>query len=140
MSVILKMQDGHYQQILEAALKDPKLEICGLLGGVRDGEMAIVKQVISIPNIATNREHTFVMSPVHQVKAMLAFEQAGLDVVGIYHSHPTDNTTPSPTDLASHFYDEAFLVIVSPHLHVDNFAAWFLVPPIYHVVPIEIMS
>ena len=41
------------------------------------------------------------------------FEDAGLELVAIYHSHPRGPETPSPTDIAHAYYSESVYLIVS---------------------------
>jgi proteasome lid subunit RPN8/RPN11 len=41
----------------------------------------------------------------------------GLQHLGIYHSHPKGENTPSLTDLQLAFYPDAAYVIVSPNAH-----------------------
>ena len=41
------------------------------------------------------------------------FEDAGLELVAIYHSHPHGPETPSPTDIAQAFYPDSGYLIVS---------------------------
>lgn len=45
---------------------------------------------------------------------MLRIEGLGLDLVGIYHSHPSGPPGPSPTDFADAAYPEAAYLIWFP--------------------------
>jgi proteasome lid subunit RPN8/RPN11 len=40
-------------------------------------------------------------------------EEAGLELVGIYHSHTHSDAYPSPTDLRLAFYPDAHYLLVS---------------------------
>ncbi len=42
---------------------------------------------------------------------MIDFEDAGLELLAIYHSHPRGPATPSETDVARAFYPEAIYLI-----------------------------
>lgn len=84
------------QTLVEAAAT---VEVCGLLGGRRKGTNAYVEQVIPIANIAANPQNQFWMEPQQQIQAMYTLAQAGLEVVGIYHSHPQGPLYPSETDI-----------------------------------------
>ncbi len=44
---------------------------------------------------------------------MIDFEDAGLELVAIYHSHPRGPETPSPSDIAHAFYPDSVYLIVS---------------------------
>lgn len=83
-------------------------EACGLLGG-QDG---VVKMVIPV----TNAEHSatrFRMDPRGQIEGMNRIEDAGMDLIGIYHSHPLGPQVPSMTDLAEAAYPDAVSLVWS---------------------------
>lgn len=76
------------------------LEACGLLGG-RDG---VVQAVIPVTN-AERSPVRFRMEPGEQLRAFEQLEAAGLEVVGIFHSHPQGPAVPSPADIAEARYE-----------------------------------
>lgn len=84
-------------------------EACGLLGG-RNGR---VLRVLPVANAARSSVR-FVMEPQGQVRAMMALEAEGMEMVGIFHSHPEGPPGPSATDLAEAAYPEAAHLIWSP--------------------------
>ena len=81
------------------------LEACGLLAGRNDR----VKEVIFVRNQAQSPER-FVMEPYEQLKALDWIESNGLNLLGIFHSHPTGPETPSPTDIAEAAYEVVHLI------------------------------
>jgi proteasome lid subunit RPN8/RPN11 len=81
-------------------------EACGLLAG-RDG---IVSQVRPIENVAHSTVR-FRMEPRAQVDALLDLEAHELELLAIYHSHPSGPPGPSATDAAEASYPEAAAVI-----------------------------
>ena len=83
-------------------------EACGLVGG-RDGRAVRLYPV-------ENTRHSpvaFEMDPLQQIKAMLAMEAEGLDLIAIYHSHPDGPARPSATDVANAYYPDAVQLIIS---------------------------
>ena len=83
-------------------------EACGLVGG-RDGRAVRLYPV-------ENTRHSpvaFEMDPLQQIKAMLAMEAEGLDLIAIYHSHPDGQARPSATDVANAYYPDAVQLIIS---------------------------
>lgn len=83
-------------------------ECCGLLAG-RNGRVERIYR-------GTNVDHspyTYLMDPKEQLAAFKDMEAAGLDLVGIYHSHTHTAAYPSKTDVAKAFYPDALYVIVS---------------------------
>ena len=83
------------------------LEACGLLAG-RNGR---VELVVGVRNTARSPVR-YLMDPRQQWNAFEKFEQLGLELLGIYHSHPNGPSRPSPTDIKQAMY-EAVQVIWS---------------------------
>jgi proteasome lid subunit RPN8/RPN11 len=50
------------------------------------------------------------MEPRAQWRAFQRMEAAGLELLGIYHSHPTGPDRPSPTDIAENMYPVAQII------------------------------
>lgn len=75
-------------------------ECCGaMLGRDRDDDVREVTQILRIDNIKDdNRKRRFLIDPRDLLKAEKAARAAGLDVVGIYHSHPNHPSRPSEFD------------------------------------------
>ena len=64
----------------------------------------------------TNAEGTpfmYVMDPREQMELMDAIDEAGEDLVAIYHSHTRSAAYPSKTDVELAFFDQPLYVIVS---------------------------
>lgn len=83
-------------------------ECCGLIAG-RDGAATRV-----LP--ATNSEGTpfmYVMDPHEQMQLMDDIDDAGEDLLAIYHSHTRSAAYPSRTDVDLAFFAEPLYVIVS---------------------------
>ncbi len=84
-------------------------EACGFLAGSSSGASAVVP--------VTNHLHSpvrFVMEPLEQYRAMQWIDQNALEILAIYHSHPSGPAVPSATDLAEHAFPDAFCMIWSP--------------------------
>ena len=84
------------------------LEACGLLAG-KDGA---VSRVFLITNQAKSPER-FRMEPVEQVRALHWVDTNSLDLLAIFHSHPTGPEMLSETDIAEAAY-EVVQIIWSP--------------------------
>ena len=83
-------------------------EACGILAG-RGNE---VSKVYTMSN-ADNSPVSYMMDPAEQFKVMKDMREKKLDMVGIFHSHPSSAAYPSPKDMDLAFYDEAVYLIVS---------------------------
>jgi [CysO sulfur-carrier protein]-S-L-cysteine hydrolase len=87
-------------------------EACGLLSG--QIEAGIYRVAAIIPT--TNELHSPVryrIDPHEQIAAFNQIDAQGLELVGIYHSHPAGPAVPSPTDIAEAFYPQAVYLIWS---------------------------
>jgi proteasome lid subunit RPN8/RPN11 len=85
-------------------------ECCGLLAG-RDG---VITRMFAGANAAVNPARSYEFAPYELFAAMKEMRAARLDFLGIYHSHPTGENTPSSTDIARAYYPDVAYFIVSP--------------------------
>jgi proteasome lid subunit RPN8/RPN11 len=53
----------------------------------------------------------FVMEPYEQLKAFEWIESNGLDLLGIFHSHPSGPEAASPTDIAEAAYEAVHVIL-----------------------------
>ena len=81
------------------------LEACGLLAGKNDQ----VEKVLLVRNQAQSPVR-YVMDPYEQLKAFSWIESHDLDLLGIFHSHPTGPETVSATDIAEAAYEVVHLI------------------------------
>lgn len=80
-------------------------EVCGLMLGVADGpgptQRRRVVRLVTARNLNAERPHDrYVLDPADFLRADDLAREAGLDVVGVYHSHPDHPSAPSATDLS----------------------------------------
>jgi proteasome lid subunit RPN8/RPN11 len=83
-------------------------EVCGLLGGIGNE----VVRVIPVENVL-HSPYRYRMEPGAQVRAIQTIEDAGLSLVGIYHSHPGGPSGLSSQDLREAAYPEAAYLVWS---------------------------
>jgi [CysO sulfur-carrier protein]-S-L-cysteine hydrolase len=95
----------HWQEMLDHVEQQLPLEACGLLAGTQDR----VTDVILVQNNAQSPVR-FVMDPYGQIRAFDWIESNGLELLGIFHSHPTGPATASATDIAEAAYDVVHLI------------------------------
>lgn len=81
------------------------LEACGLLAGRND----TVTHVLFVENQAQSPVR-FVMDPYEQLQAFDWIDSNGLDLLGIFHSHPSGPETASPTDIAEAAYEVVHVI------------------------------
>lgn len=87
-------------------------EVCGVLGGRDDGDVATVTRAEPVPNVADAPRTTYELDLGAQLEAMRAVEDDGEAVVGFYHSHPAGPRSPSATDEAHATWpDRSYLIV-----------------------------
>jgi proteasome lid subunit RPN8/RPN11 len=103
--------------VIPAALRDEIIahardglpnEACGILAG-RDGR---VEQFFPAESDEPS-PYYYRIEARDQIRIMNAIDDAGLDLVGIYHSHTSSPAYPSRTDAEQAFWPDAVYVIVS---------------------------
>ncbi len=91
------------------AREDLPNECCGMIGG-RD---AVASRVVRVENAAASPLR-YEMDPQGQYDALKAIEDAGEELIGIYHSHTRSAAYPSQTDVnEARMWPEQAYVIVS---------------------------
>lgn len=96
-------------QILEDARHSPRLESCGLLAG-GDG---IISRAFPATNFLASAT-AYEIAPQELFGIMREIRAAGLQMLGIYHSHPTGDNSPSSSDISRAYYPDAAYFIISP--------------------------
>lgn len=138
----MKITDAQLKQIYAHAKEIYPHECCGfLIGAFENGGQ--VQQVRRATNQNTERTDRFVISPEEFAQAQFAADDAGLDIIGIYHSHPDWPPIPSQTDM-DNAWEEVYYLIASIHEGMPlNTNIWRLAddsPRRFVPVPLEIMD
>jgi proteasome lid subunit RPN8/RPN11 len=102
--------------IAQAVAEQPN-ECCGLLAGVLEmpdsATTPIGRVVTRLPLVnelaSATRYCSEARSLLHAHKAM---REGGLELLAIYHSHPTTAAIPSRTDLADNPYEDAVVYLI----------------------------
>src|SRR5262245_48680071 len=102
----LKMSNSLLQELVAYVEQHAPLEACGLL----IGKGATAEKMIGVLNQAQSRVR-FVMEPYEQLRAFDWIESRGLDMVGIFHSHPSGPETASATDIAEAAYAVVHVIL-----------------------------
>ena len=103
-----KLPSDFARQIIEQAKNEHPNEACGLLAGTNGAATRLFRM--------TNAERSPViyrMEPAEQLRVFNEIDEAGLDLIGIYHSHTRSPAYPSSTDVSLAYYPEAVYLIVS---------------------------
>ncbi len=109
----MKITDAQLKQIYAHAKETYPHECCGFLLGSFD-EGGLVREVRRATNQNQDRTDRFVISGQEFAQTQFAADEAGLDIIGIYHSHPDWPPIPSQTDMES-AWEEVYYLITSIH-------------------------
>jgi len=96
------------EELVEHALGDLPNECCGMISGAGDEARRLHR--------AANTEGSpfmYVMDGREQMRIMDEIEDAGDDLVAIYHSHTRSAAYPSRTDVELAFFPDTLYLIVS---------------------------
>jgi [CysO sulfur-carrier protein]-S-L-cysteine hydrolase len=104
----MKISQSLIDEMVAHAREDLPNECCGMIGG-RDGEAT---RVVRVENAAASPLR-YEMDPQGQYDALKAIEDAGEELVGIYHSHTRSAAYPSQTDVneAVMWPEQAYVII-----------------------------
>lgn len=119
---------------LDAALP---VEGCGVLGGSRRADGSVIAERFYPGTNVLHSPTRFRMADREVIDALVDMRQAGLELVGIVHSHPASPPTLSPTDLNEAHYRNIALLIAGFGSGIPEVRAW-TVPPGPAAEPVEI--
>lgn len=107
-SPVITLPRRIHDTIIAHAREGAPQEICGLLRG-RNG---VVTDLLRANNIAVNPIRDYEVDPAALV-AVFDWEDAGDELVAIYHSHPAGPAYPSATDADKAYYPDTVFLICS---------------------------
>src|SRR4051812_47322464 len=95
----IRFSQMSWQSLREQAEAAYPFEGCGLLLGPLTAEK-LVHEVVSLKNMLREEgrgRFDFTFSPAEFMSTQMAAEKRGLDVIGIFHTHPDHPPRPSAT-------------------------------------------
>jgi proteasome lid subunit RPN8/RPN11 len=100
---MLKLDQRLLDEIDEHGVSSYPYEGCGLLLGSVENGVNTVSSLFPVANrwaVEEEKRERFHINPEDMLAAELAAAEQGLDVIGIFHSHPDHPPIASPRDLA----------------------------------------
>lgn len=104
----IQIPQAIYDEIIAHAREGKPEEICGILRG--RGNEAF--QLYRAENVADERIENYDVDP-KALMMQFEFEEAGDELMGIYHSHPVSVAWPSATDAWNANYPDSYYLICS---------------------------
>lgn len=110
-------------------------ECCGVLVGRLDGDDKAVTEIYPQVNERDDSpENRFLISPDHIRDSELKAMQAGLDVLGYYHSHPDHPARPSEFDREHAWPWYSYIIVAVAKGRDEAMTSWQLVDDRSHMV------
>ncbi|WP_367114340.1 Mov34/MPN/PAD-1 family protein [Deinococcus sp.] len=113
---MLLLPDSLRAELWAHVRRDAPRECVGALGGLTTPARADrlptwqVRTLYPLPNTARDPQREYLADPLHLLRALKSMRAEGLDLVGLYHSHPRGPDRPSPTDTRLATYDVPYLI------------------------------
>ena len=98
----IKIHDEQLKSVFDHAENTYPHECCGILVGTANNDIKMVENVVKADNVRSigARRKRFLINPEEFVSIERKANQDGLEVIGIYHSHPDAEAYPSEYDLS----------------------------------------
>lgn len=125
MSVTLHLPQNVRLEILAWAESSYPFEGCGLLVGRAEGVERRVSRATRAHNINTERPHDrYELAPEDFLVAEKAAAEAGLELIGAWHSHPDQAASPSKTDLDLAWPEWSYVIVKVRHGQAVDLRSW----------------
>lgn len=102
-------------------------ETCGLLIGRANGTEVEVQDAVRARNLDVERARDrYELDPQDYLAADRRARGAGLEIVGVWHSHPEHPARPSPTDLERGWAGWSYVIVSVTRAGVQELRSWRL--------------
>jgi len=109
---MIRIDPDAWQVMLRHAEATFPNECCGAMIGSADGDAKLVRQALPLENAHIGSQATrYELRPEDLLKAEKAARSSGMDLIGIFHSHPDHDAYFSETDLKNSCPWYSFVVL-----------------------------
>ncbi len=122
----IKLTTEHLEAISRHGEQTFPEECGGLLLGLMENEVRVIREVLPLENVRRDSRHNRVeLSPLDYARAEREATQRGLGVWGYYHSHPNHPAIPSGFDLDhAPFIEWSYLIVSVREGKAAEVRAW----------------
>jgi len=125
-----------FEELREEARRALPNECCGLLGGRGRSVTRVFRATNALASPAA-----YEIRPRELFALFRRLREEKLELVGIFHSHPTGDNCPSARDRERAYYPEAVYVILSPRADAPQPVRAFLLREEWvEEIPVEIQA
>ena len=122
---MIKIEQQPWEEMVAHARATYPNECCGAMLGTVDGDEKLVTIALSLENASQGPQQArYELRPEDLLKADREARQKGLDLVGIYHSHPDCGAYFSETDLKNSCPWYSFVVLSIQKGDFDHANSW----------------
>jgi proteasome lid subunit RPN8/RPN11 len=104
----MQIERKHLSQMISYARDEAPREACGILAG-RNGRVLRIYRTRNADRSPTS----YRLDPDQQFRVFKDIEDRGLELLGIYHSHPSSPAVPSDRDVEQAYYPEVSYILIS---------------------------
>jgi proteasome lid subunit RPN8/RPN11 len=104
---MIRVARAAYDAMVEHAQEDRPFEACGVMAGSR----GLITQIHRTRNVADLFGVRYEMDPKEFLRVNNAIDDADLDMIGVYHSHPFTRAYPSTTDMAQAWEGLVYVIV-----------------------------
>jgi proteasome lid subunit RPN8/RPN11 len=127
MSATLHLPLPILDALREAAIRGYPYETCGLLLGHQHADHRDVTAMRQARNLNTERaQDRFELDPADYLAAEQEASEQGLELVGVWHTHPDHPARPSETDRAAAWEGWSYLILSVNRAGVAAVTSWRL--------------
>ncbi len=123
----LQLPLGLRAQLAHLAELSYPYESCGVLLGHNLGQLVAVERVLHARNLNFERpKDRYLLDPQDFLAADRVARAAGLEIVGIWHSHPDGPARPSRSDLETAWEGYSYLIVSIAAVGTAEIRSWRL--------------
>ncbi len=119
---MLVISQKEFDKIMKQVKEEEPIEACGVLAGKKADDRRRVTKIYKSTNVLESK-HRYQIDPDELMEIYQKIDKKDLEVVGIYHSHPS-SPTPSQIDKEKAVYPEVSYLIIS--LPEYEYASYYL--------------
>jgi proteasome lid subunit RPN8/RPN11 len=125
----LRLTEAQLNVMREAAIGGYPEEVCGILVGREENGAGVITRVVPTANASeADRRRRYEIPPADLVREQRLAREAGLRILGFYHSHPDHQPAPSPHDLELAWPAYVYVIVTVRKQTTERPKGWRLNP------------
>ncbi len=123
----LVLDARHTAAIRRHGEADYPAEACGLIGGAIEGDRKVAIQLVPLANQrSASARNRYLIDPESFRRAQEKLDRDGLEVIGVYHSHPDHPPAPSTFDREHAWPWLSYVIVAVTSGRAGELQSWVL--------------